>query len=256
MACKDPSELLIATFNINFGNARLDLVREAIQDSKADIVVLQETNEESEKYLREAFTASYPHCKFCGSDRRYLAGRFGIFSSFPIVEMTFVDAEHGLFGTPIYRLKLGSQELRLVNVHLTPFLVTARGGLASAFERMQETEVAHRREIELINEQMVGDMRTVILGDFNSLSNFAAPTFLRERGFTDSFAAVNDNPDQHPTWQWPLGSEKLSFRIDYIFHDSSFESVSSRVIRKDASDHHLLLSQLRLKAAVKTTPQE
>ncbi len=253
---QEPSELLIATFNINFGNARLDLVREAIEESKADIVVLQEANEESETFLKGAFAANYPHHNFSGSNRLYLAGRFGILSRFPVVEATFVDAEHGLFGTPIYQVQFGGQELRLVNVHLTPFSLSVRDGLARVFARMGETEDAHRQEIELIHEQMLDRIRTVVLGDFNSLSSFAAPKFLREHGFTDSFAAVHDDADKHPTWEWPLGSEKLSFRLDYIFHDESFECVSSRVIRKEASDHHLVLSQLRLKINAKTTSPE
>ncbi len=253
---KVPPELLLATFNINFGNARLDLVCEAIQESNADIVALQETNAESEAALTQAFAAKYPHHKFIGNDRIYYAGRSGVLSRFPMSEATAIKPADGWFEVLICRFDLGGEALELVNVHLTPFRLEASDGLTKALTRLGETEVAHRLEIEQIHQHMHDDVRTVVLGDFNSMSSFAAPKFLLERGFTDSFAAVHDNPDQHPTWEWPLRSGKFMLRIDYIFHDASLETVASQVIRKDASDHHLLMSKLRLNrnAKPKITP--
>ena len=43
-----PDSLNIATYNINYGNVNLPLVAETILRSRADVVALQETNEESE----------------------------------------------------------------------------------------------------------------------------------------------------------------------------------------------------------------
>ena len=68
---------------------------------------------------------------------------------------------------------------------------------------------------------------------------------MKEHGFTDSFAALHANADQHPTWHWPLGRTEARLRIDYIFHDQNFETRISRTLCDTGSDHCLLVNELR-----------
>ena len=69
---------------------------------------------------------------------------------------------------------------------------------------------------------------------------------LRQRGYRDSFAAVNENPDDWATWRWDLGGHPLAMRIDFIFHDDALDTIASRIITNESSDHSLVVSELAL----------
>src|SRR5436190_12997690 len=60
----ETSSLRVATYNINWGNLHLDEVARAIRESDADVVALQETNPQSEAWLRRQFADVYPHLAF------------------------------------------------------------------------------------------------------------------------------------------------------------------------------------------------
>ncbi len=136
--------------------------------------------------------------------------------------------------------------MTLINVHLTPFVIRRGFGLAELLAAVNRTEAAHAAEMEAIGTQLPPGQPAIVAGDFNSLSQFAAPARLRVLGLVDSFAATHDDADMHPTWHWPAKPVPLSLRIDYIFHTSHFQSVSSEVIRRPGSDHSLVVSELRL----------
>ncbi|MCR4415178.1 MAG: hypothetical protein NUV77_22380, partial [Thermoguttaceae bacterium] len=72
-----------------------------------------------------------------------------------------------------------------------------------------------------------------------------------EKGFIDSFASVTEEPDEHPTWRWPVGRGELTLRLDYIFHTRELKTVESKVLASRASDHSMVFSRLRWEAAEK-----
>ena len=254
----------VATYNINYGNARLDLVVEAIRESAADVVALQEVTDQSEPYLREQLGAEYPHMAFQGRPGPYAAQGFGLLSKLPIAKADYLPPEHGLFGMQLVEVEFAGRRVRFVNVHLQPVRHSDVTGPISMVKAVKDAETIHAAEIAWIHAacgatRSVADatdgksgldpgVPTVILGDFNSMSSFAAPTFLRANGYTDSFAAVTADADDHPSWEWPTRYGRLRARIDYIFHDAAFETRASRIIANESSDHFLVVSELELRA--------
>lgn len=83
-----------------------------------------------------------------------------------------------------------------------------------------------------------------VLGDFNSISSFKAPQRLTGLGLIDAFASTHDDADSHPTWTWPTRPLPLALRIDYIFHTPHFTTTKAEIIRRDGSDHSLLVAEL------------
>lgn len=240
----------VATYNINYGNQRLDLVVEAIGESDADVVALQEVTDRSEAYVREHLGAEYPHMVFQGRPGAWAAQGFGLISKDPIGKAEYLPPEHGLFGVQLVEVDVGGRPVCFANVHLQPVRVHEARNMGDLLRAVLAAEDIHRAEIAWVHEALAvksgldAGAPTVILGDFNSMSAFAAPTFLREHGLTDSFAAVTDDADAQPSWEWPTRAGRLRARIDYIWHNAALRTVASRIIRNDSSDHFLVVSEL------------
>lgn len=234
----------VASYNICWGNLNLPKVVVGIREAKADLVLLQETNARSEIYLRRSLRAIYPNMYFRGNEGAFAAERFGILSKAPVGGLKFLRPRDGLFGAWRGQTKLAGRTLQIANVHLQPIIVDSRQGITGLLRAYAAMEQTHRREIEYVCENLLPDVPTLVAGDFNSTSSFLAPTFLIGKGFVDSFAAVTKNPDSHCTWHWLIGQAELSLRIDYIFHTRHARTLESRILKSDASDHHLVVSRL------------
>ena len=145
-------------------------------------------------------------------------------------------------------VKLADRWIQVANVHLMPLIPGGRNeGAGALAKRFFHSEGVRAKEIAWLHRQLAGDKMTIIAGDFNSPSTLTAPTYLTQRGFTDSFAAVTDRPDTRPTWHWLYNGVQYRYRLDYIFHSAHFETRTSRIIRGPGSDHYLLVSTVQLK---------
>ena len=235
----------VATYNLNWGNRRGDQVIDAITAANADVLCLQETTRQSEEFLKRRLADRYPEFCSAGYKGKYGAERFAIASRFRLRDRKFYRPSAGLFGFYAATLYLGENKVRIINVHLTPFYMKRRGGFLQAMDALARTEDEHSTEIEAIIRTIKEDQPTIIAGDFNSLSTFHAPKRLAELGFVDAFASANENADAHPTWHWPTKPLPLALRIDYIFHSPHFHTSNSEVIRRDGSDHHIVVAELK-----------
>lgn len=236
----------VATFNVNYGNRLGDQVLDAITKSKADILCLQETTAQSEQFLRKHLAATYPEFHSVGHQSHYYAERFVFASRMKPRDVVFVPPEDGLFGFYCATFACGGTDIRVINVHLTPFGVPREATILEGMAALAATESKHAGEIAGILKTVDVDLPTIVAGDFNSLSSFHAPTALVESGFIDSFAFIHADADKHPTWHWPARPLPLKLRIDYIFHSKHFHTVDSTIIRRDGSDHFLVVSGLEL----------
>lgn len=236
----------IATFNINWGNADLPSIEKAILSAHADVVCLQETNVQSERYLKARPGRMFPHMRYYGHQGQYRAERFGFLSKVPLVSTGFLPPNGGLFGTAFATVDVDGTHVRIANVHLHPFGIRAGTGLTGILQRITATEETHGREIAAIASRLDPKTPTIVAGDFNSPSGFRAPQRLVELKFTDSFAAVIDQPDLKPTWRWIAGRVPVQLRIDYVFHSQHFRTRDCRIIPAKGSDHALVASELIL----------
>ncbi len=115
----EPSEatnrLTVATFNILYGNRDLPGVATAIAATKADVVCLQETNAESERFLRGEFSTRYRHQAYHGGVGQ---DGFGILSVTPLSDLRFIPPTHGLFGSWLFRAAWAGTNVQFAVVHL------------------------------------------------------------------------------------------------------------------------------------------
>jgi endonuclease/exonuclease/phosphatase family metal-dependent hydrolase len=240
--------LKVATFNINWGNPNLSEIARLIAAADADLVAVQEMNDQSERYLRRQLGKSYPYFKYRGPEGRYAAGGFGFLSRLPLANLQYVEAKAGLFGVWTCEVRIAGRPVQIVNVHLTPFMVPEEGGALAALRLFAKVEDVHAEEIKQVGGVLAKDRPAIVLGDFNSPSTFAAPQYLVKRGLADSFASVTKDADQHPTWHWPWGKTELRFCLDYIFHTAGITTAESRIVKTEASDHNLVVSKLEIPA--------
>lgn len=235
--------LRVATFNINWANINLPDIERVIRQSNADVVCIQESTRRSEAFFKNRLTDQYGNQLFRGFRGRYKAERSGFLSKLPLADVTFVPPAGGLFGTHFATLQFFGTRIRLANVHLSPFTIRRGAGFRQALQDVSAIEATHQKEIRQLIDDTDPHVPMVLCGDFNSLSTFSAPSQLRELGFTDSFAAVTENADTHPTWRWPVGTTRIQFRIDYIFHSEHFRTKTSRIHPTTGSDHALVVSE-------------
>jgi endonuclease/exonuclease/phosphatase family metal-dependent hydrolase len=241
------ARLTIATFNINYANTDLREVAAAISRSSADVVALQETNAESEKFLRRQLGRRYPHMCFRPPAGKYLASGFGFLSKVPLEDLKWLEPAGGLFGTWIVNVKVEGMSLQIANVHLSPFGPMAELKAADLLRELDRVEAIHEKEIQAIGKGLAPDRPVILLGDLNSLSAQVAPRFLERSGFSDSFASANKDPDSHPTWRWTMkDGSRISYRLDYLFHRGGLSTKESRIVETGASDHNLLVSVLEI----------
>lgn len=240
----DAQSIRIATYNLNWGNRRGDLVINAIDTANADIICFQETTPKSEQFVKRRVADRYPYFHAIGHDGRYAAERFAFASNIELDNVTFHPPKHGLFGFYAATFRHRGENVRILNVHLTPFRFKKGGGIATAMAALSSTEQIHSKETDIIVKAIDASQPTIVVGDFNSPSEFHAPKRLMQIGLVDSFASVNADADAHPTWHWPTKPLPLALRIDYIFCTRHFHTVESKVIRREGSDHYLVVSEL------------
>jgi endonuclease/exonuclease/phosphatase family metal-dependent hydrolase len=238
--------LRVATYNLNWGNRRGDQVLDAITTAKPDIICFQETTPQSEQFLRDRLSPTFPHFAAVGHEGRYAAERFAFASRLPLTDFKFTPPEAGLFGFCTATIVVGDVPVHIINVHLTPVVLKQGDRLTAALTALSDAETKHESEIAAIAKMLDTTRPTIVLGDFNSISTFVAPRTLTKMGLVDSFAAANLDADSHPTWTWPTRPLPISLRIDYIFHTKHFSTGESSIIRRDGSDHALVVSELSL----------
>jgi len=235
------NEFTVATWNILYRNPNLAALMPTLRAVDADLVALQETNPESERHLRQTLTATYAHMRFIGGKR---SDGFGFLSKTPLRTLRFVDGLPEWRGTWVAEVELGGRSVQVVSVHLaTPKArqMTSMTGMLRTFQEADETHALEMRRLE----PFLKTGPTLVLGDFNSLSVSYPATFLRQRGFVDSFASVTEHADRQGTWVTRQGEQSWPFRIDFIYHDAALATVRSRIVASDASDHRLVVSSLR-----------
>lgn len=239
----------MATYNLNWSNREFDAVAQTLHESRATVIALQETTPNLERYLQSRLKTDYPHQHYTSFRDQFFGERFGLLSKVPLKNVRFHPPRHGLFGFLTAEFSWEGRTVRLFNVHLQPFEVAPDW---TVFRQLDNIEEVHRAEIGEVLHRVHPDQPTLIVGDFNSPSAFAAPEEVRKSGFRDSFAGQFESTteaDKHPTWRWPVGERELNLRIDYIFPSPHWTTRESRLGEFEYSDHRMLMSILELKMA-------
>lgn len=241
----NPGEFTIATYNVLHQNRNLPRLATTIRELGADFVALQETNPESERWLRRELGHWFPHVAF--REGRSGSDGFGFLSKVPLRRLMFLDPLPGWRGVWLAEVSLGGTNVQVVNVHLATPQVGRVDSLKRLLAAFAQCEALHTREMARLRPHLASRMPVVVLGDFNSFSFSHAATFLRQRGWVDSFAAVTDHADRQGTWDVQYQDSRWSFRIDFVFHTPDLRTLASRIVQSAASDHDPVVSRLQVR---------
>ncbi|MGV3658643.1 MAG: endonuclease/exonuclease/phosphatase family protein [Prosthecobacter sp.] len=237
-------DLRVGTYNIYFRTCELSQTGTVLRHMDADVVALQEVSKECEPCFAKdrELVREYPY--------RHFAPGLGLLSRFPLRNVRYEHSRRGINGflfAEIDHPKRG--RVQIANLHLDPLRLWSARDLARLPFQLRSQREIQRDELSQVFAQLKPGLPTILTGDFNRVTQDAVNK-IKERGFTDSFAAVTRNPDNVSTLHFsPLGI-KLGRRIDYVFHDRHFQTVQSRVFPGKPSDHDALVSGVAWSASV------
>ena len=228
-------ELKVATYNIYFRTREVALTNAALKMADADVVALQEVTAESAQLLDRECCGNYPY--------RYFKCNLGLLSKYPLKNIHAERSNRGINGFIVADVMHPTGRVQVANLHLDPLHLWTAKDLAMLPLQFRRQRDIQRAELLQAFGWLKPDVPTIITGDFNRVSNDAVFR-LRELGFTDSLATVTQKPDTLSTLHFSMLGMKLGRRIDYIFHDSHFQTKYCEVLPGKPSDHDVLVSRL------------
>ena len=233
--------ITIATFNILYSNTELERIVDILSATGADIICLQETTHESERYLRAHLDQDYPYMFFHLS---CIGSGAAVLSRFPITYNHYFVSTYGINGYQIVEIDIEGTCIQVANVHLQPTFLKNNPLLFIA--GLMRTEAIRRKEIMELTEKLDHELPTIITGDFNSLATFKAPVYLRKSGFIDSHKTAFERSGQKKTLHFRFWGRRWGYRVDYIFHTPHFLAHESTILEGTPSDHNPVISTLIL----------
>ncbi|MDP2343189.1 MAG: endonuclease/exonuclease/phosphatase family protein [Deltaproteobacteria bacterium] len=223
------------SWNVNFGLAGDPAALELIANSGADVVLLQETNEEWERAIRGRLRTVYPHMEFHHCCR---AGGLAVLSKGKIVDVevlpavSWFPALRAVVDTPI-------GPVETLNVHLRPPFGDDGGVVSGWFE----TPAVREQEMLAFATALEEHTGSVVVGDFNE-DEGRAISALQERGYVDALPLFW--PEQ-PTWHWPIAGVDVKLRLDHVFvRAGRLEVIDVHVEEAGGSDHFPMVAVLIL----------
>lgn len=233
-------ELAVATYNVNFGIGGDQETLDAIANTHADVVLLQETNAAWEDAIRQRFSTQYPHIRF-GHPDAMPAGGLAVLSRFPFDVTHVSPSDGGFFFAWRVLVQTPRGAVQMLNVHLRPQATEDGSFLVGHFT----TGPLRRRELTAHLATMSNDAPTIVAGDFNEDESGAAVQLLTARGMA---SALREFAPRDTTWRWPVGPFTVRQRFDHIVYDTRrFECLHARATHEGRSDHVPVVARLRFR---------
>ncbi len=199
---------------------------EAVGDSNADIVCLQETDANWERALRARYSEQYPYMVFkVDEGPRGLA----VLSRYPLEDALLLKAPHDFHPALRVFAITPMGRVQLLNLHLRSLFDGATNPVSDYFSTSKD----HVSEIREFYSHCTDDP-TVVLGDFNESPDGRAVGWLEERGFQNALPLYH--PGQ-PTWRGRSVGGQFELTIDHVLFDAAFEPLNAYVGEPGNSDH-------------------
>jgi endonuclease/exonuclease/phosphatase family metal-dependent hydrolase len=230
------------TYNVNWGGAGAEQAVEIIRGEQPDIVCLQETNPQWEKYLRSALGREYRYMSFRESAGR-AGGGLGFLSKVPAGEVAYVPSDSGWFDGWIMSFQTAAGTVQVLNVHLRP-PVSDRGSWVSGY---LSTGADREREIKQFYHQRRKELPVIVAGDFNDGEGSGVLRWLQGQGMRNALPQFDSST---PTWQWRVSAITLRRRMDHIVYGSDLHCYEARVVKAGASDHYPVIGLFGMRTRV------
>lgn len=209
-----------------------DKVHQAILDHDADIVCLQETNPDWEKFLDQYLKDKYPTQKYLHN--RQIGGAILLKKDIKLInyqEITLKEPE-SWFPFQLLKVKVKNVEITIANIHLCPSK-SKDGGLYNNFYYyfFESTFVRYRE----IKEIVMTDLIDIVIGDYNENHEGYACFQMGCLGYKDSL----DLSENQLTWNWEICGYNLTASLDHCFYSPRLEAVecTSDLKYRGISDH-------------------
>ncbi|WP_370896787.1 endonuclease/exonuclease/phosphatase family protein [Chryseobacterium gossypii] len=239
---KESADLKIITFNIKGRTFGAERIQDYINQTGADIVLLQEHG-------------NMDDFSFSGLKEKRGNSVVSIFSRYKIIdqkELIQSDYETNNAYAMQADIEIKGKVYRLINVYLQPFqfekkMIKLNGDegdeqkVKNVVKRLIPTFKMHQEQVASVKEGIEASPYPVILaGDFNSVPNSYEYYHLLE-GLEDVFVKVGKGSGTS------FHDYKFPIRIDYIFTSGSVSPVSYKVDRSvKLSDHFPVLASFKL----------
>ncbi|HKO91028.1 MAG TPA: endonuclease/exonuclease/phosphatase family protein [Polyangiaceae bacterium] len=217
------SELRVASFNLYFPAAEDPETVEAVAETSADVIFLQEVTPRWEAVLRQRYEKDFPHMLFAA---RGAAGGLGALSRFPLEDAGFLPAvlKHPAW---LLRVRAPSGDLHVLNVHLRASRRPGQNWLAGVLSIGED----HETEIQTYL-QSCRVPPDIVLGDFNEGAAGPAIRWLVRQGYID---VLENHEPGAATWRAAGGL--LSTTFDHILFRGCFQALDAWVVHSGNSDH-------------------
>ncbi len=222
--------LRVMTYNVNFGLAGDPAGVAAIASASPDLVMLQETNEVWAAALIAGLGARLPHHRFAPPHNHWIAGGMGMMSRWPIRAVETLTGGGGPFFAWRAVVETPGGPIQILNLHLRPPISDGGSWIAGYFSTRADREREARAHAAALDPALP----TLAVGDFNEEDDGQAIAVFRARGFHNVLPAFQPRAD---TWQWPVGSLVLRFRLDHVLADRRFRALGAAVVDAGRSDH-------------------
>ncbi|MEY8758168.1 endonuclease/exonuclease/phosphatase family protein [Chryseobacterium tongliaoense] len=239
---KETPNLKIISLNVKGGTFGLKNIKEYIDHSGADILLLQED-----------FGKEYGFKDLRTGDKTMAA--VSIYSKYKIVERKELIGDYKSYNVFADQtdIEIKGKTYRFINTYLQPFkfeksMVKLNGDsdkdeqkLKNIVKRLIPTFKMHQEQVAMIRKGIDESPYPVILtGDFNSVPNSYEYYHLSE-GLEDAFFKVGrGSGTSFHDYKFPL-------RIDYIFTSKSIQPINYRVDRSvKLSDHYPVIADFKL----------
>jgi endonuclease/exonuclease/phosphatase family metal-dependent hydrolase len=218
----------VLTYNINWGGPGARETAQIIKNSKADIVCLQETTPEWEKFLRSYLGHDYSFMEFRNSAGR-MGGGLAFLSRLPAREVAYIPSNTGWFDGWIVQFQTIAGPVQMMNVHLRP-PISDKGSWVGGYFTTSRDRVEELKRF--YNATMPG-VPLIVAGDFNDSPTLRPVRWLESQGLVNSLSQFDRGT---PTWQCRYHGIPLSRRMDHILYSRELHCSSASVIRAGESD--------------------
>lgn len=223
----DQAAVRVMTWNVNFGLRGDPAAIRLVEQSGADVVMLQETTPAWESAFA-ALRARYPHQRWLHV--RGGAGGMAVLSRWAF-ESEPVPAGPGWFNALRVDLQTPIGPIEALAVHLRP-PVSDGGSFVSGHFSTPRIRTAELRHHTL---QLDADAPLLVLGDFNEDEDGQAVEWISAtHDLSNALMRFAPGAD---TWRWPTALWTFEETLDHILYDRRLDCLKAEVIPQGRSDH-------------------
>lgn len=235
------SDIKVVTFNVKYGDAGWNKVKNYLLKQEADLIFVQE--KDTNRVLREGLV-KYP-CVI-------LKTKHNILRQGNLLE----DDENDNTGNSFFAdVEINGRIIRVINVYLEPFRLnknvlgmkdeyfgkTENNKIKTLFSKLLPTFKTHEAQVKKIREAIDQSPYPVIMaGDFNSVPN-SWEYYNLGKNLNDAFVEAGNGSSTS------FHDYKLPLRIDYIFSSKHLQPLSYKVdYSVKLSDHYPVIAEFLL----------